>query len=267
MKKELTKNQVFIIKAIFLLLICVVITGMLVFSRQRSNENKEAAETKQAVTYEKGKLSIFEDKYTLFPDTDKIGVHENYMFVTEPRKQKTTVYDKKLQKKVTILDELALDYDGTNVLYNKNGIDTYFNDVNLGVRCISGHIKSDTEILCILPKNDDNLDNKLVSINPQDLTQTDIYASNYTLYYVSFLKNTLYIGGFSLQTKKNYLLVDGNAIEAQDRVNVVFEKGRDIYLGSFQNDLNEHTENEYKVSKAGRDTTIELIEKGKIVFQ
>jgi len=152
-------------------------------------------------------------------------------------------------------------------LYNKSGIDTYFNNVALGVRCTSAHIKSETEILCILPKKDDNLDNKLVSINPQTLATSDIYSSQLTLYYVSYLKNNLYLGAFSLKTKKNYLLVDEKVADSPDNVNVIYEKENAIYFGSFQSELNNHTENYYLIKQTDTRITTELIEKGKIVFE
>ncbi|HSW97348.1 MAG TPA: hypothetical protein VLF89_05990, partial [Candidatus Saccharimonadales bacterium] len=121
------------------------------------------------VIFEQPKLTVFDETRYInqFPDT--IHIHYPYFIVVVPEdaKQITTVYDLVQKKTTATFNDIVLDYANGNFLYNYHGGNTYFRGKNLGVHCLSGFIKTTSEILCVTQESNIPLQNKLLSINPQ----------------------------------------------------------------------------------------------------
>ncbi|MGH7204405.1 MAG: hypothetical protein ACREHC_08230, partial [Candidatus Levyibacteriota bacterium] len=143
-----------------------------------AEDTKKTKVLNNRVTFEQPKLSVFDEtRYiNVFPDT--IHIHYPYLMVVVPEdtKQITTIYSLEEKKQIVIFHDILLDYSNKNFLYNYHGGNTFFNNKNLKLHCDQGFIKSNIEILCIVPKASDPMDNKLISINPQTLASKDVYS-------------------------------------------------------------------------------------------
>ncbi len=266
-EKKLTHKQIrFLQIALLILGGSFLVFYFLFIYKGENNSNQTDNQTNNSVYYQNQRLTIGREVLHFKNSADRFTIHGDYLLVSKPFNQTTQIYSLKQQEKVKDIKKDLLDFDGKNVLYNEKGINTHFNGKDLHTTCFGGYIKSPTEILCIVPKKDDNLDNKLVTINPQDLTIIELYSSKITLHYVTYVKGTVYIGGFSLQTKENYLIMNGKPTEVPNRVNVLYEKQNNIYFGSFQNEANSHVVNYYKIKQTTNGVTTNMVENGKIVF-
>lgn len=239
-------------------LVYIATHGLSLFKKQPVTQNP--AKFKNLV------LTIGNTKYKLGGYPDRIQIHGDYLLLIEPYKNKTIIFRRSTQKKIREENKIITDFDGTNTLTSENDLTTDFNNNSLRARCLAGFIKSPTEILCVVPKKDDNLDNKLVSIDPQTLQQTDIYTSDYTLNSVFSIDGKTYIGGYSLQGKNPVLITSGKGYPIQDKADVIYRIGKIIYFASYKSDFNHKTESYTEINTTDNGVTTITKERGEIIF-
>lgn len=196
------------------------------------------SEENNSIIFTQPNLQIFSYKETLKMYPDRILMHYPYFLVVKPDEFKTTIYNIDTKKKEKTVPEIVLDYFKGNTVYNKQGIDTYYNDKKLGLLCDQAFIKSATEILCITRPDKNQINNKLISINPKNLDQKVIYKSQNVLTAVYFEKNNLYVGEYNFESNKSFLTVNDKIIPALDLINVIYPMNNSIYLASFKSQRN-----------------------------
>ena len=250
----------FIVGVLFLLIYLLFIYT----SGSRSNPTGDTQN--KSVYYQNHKLHIGSDIIQFKNSADTFSIHGDYLLVNEPFIQTTHIYSLKQQKKIKDIKQVVLDFDGKNVLYNENGIQTLFNGKDIETSCFGGYIKSPTEILCITPKATDNLDNKLITINPQTLKKEDVYSSAYTLNYVTVIDGKLFIGGYNLQTKETVLIVNTTVVQVPNRVAVVYKKSNKIYVAFLQDKANRTINSYSQIMGTGSSLTTQLEEEERIVL-
>ncbi|MGH7203107.1 MAG: hypothetical protein ACREHC_01545 [Candidatus Levyibacteriota bacterium] len=256
-------------KGLYIFVSLIVIVGVLVmlsiyllyYSQQK--KQKEV----QPIIYKHLKLHIFGETIQMRAD-DSIFVHDNYLLVVRPFEGESRIYNMQTQKRIASKPQLALDFDGKNLLYNQNGATTYFNNIPLKKHCSAGYIKSSSEILCITPKHTDLLDNELLSLNPKTGAEKVVYASRFTLNTVTVIKNTLYIGGFVLASHQPVVIVNNSYIKLPDRADVIYPRDGHIFIGSFAGGFNSNTESYTLLSqqKQTNQYAVTTQQKGEIVF-
>ena len=160
----------------------------------KSKQPQASTVISKNVLFELPKLYVFDETLYLnqFPDT--VRVHHPYLIVVQPETRSSKIYNletKKVEKEVK--NDIPLDYWKGDTLYNWHGVTTFYNSKNLGLRCDIGFIKSVNEILCVIPKAKDPLDNKLISIDPQTGKKHNLYSSQNLFTIVSFSIRQLYI--------------------------------------------------------------------------
>lgn len=253
--------------------ILIFFTGLFLYYLNRSGFFSHQSEQKNGVvnmtiTFEQPKLKIFDDLYFLNEFPDRIRIHHPYVLIVIPEnyKQVTTVYDTKKKAKVATLNDIALDYDNGNFLYNKNGLITYYNKQSLGLHCSEGFIKSSIEILCVTPKASDPIDNKLISINPQTLVKHDIYSSQNHLGAINVINGSLYIAEVNISTKKTYLTVNNKSFEMPAPVDIIYSIGQNTYFATLKRSEQKQEVKYFLIEKKGNEFVAKLQEKGKILF-
>jgi hypothetical protein len=258
LNKKLTTKQIrllqislFLIGGLFLLFYFLSMKPKSIPQEQIKPQNAPS------IYYQNQQLHIANDTILFKNSAKSFATHGDYLLIREPFIQTTHIYSIKQQKKIKDIPQIALDFDGKNILSQK-GATTFFNTTDLQTTCFGGYIKSPTEILCIVPKADDNLDNKLVSLNPLTLKQTDAYRSTYTINYVTTIVNTFYLGGYNLQTKEKVLIVNGKVTPIQNRVSLVYMKENNIYVASLQDNTGKNINNYSLVKNLEGNTTIQL---------
>lgn len=230
------------------------------YNKPANVQNK--SEGSNSIIFKQPDLQIFSYKETLKMYPDRVLMHYPYFLVVKPDEFKTTIYNIDTKKKEKTVPEIVLDYFKGNMVYNKQGIDTYYKNKKLGVLCDQSFIKSDNEILCITRPDKNQINNKLISINPQTLEQKEVYKSQNVLTALYFEKNILYIGEYNFEINKSYLTVNNKNISAPDLINVIYPMRNDIYFASFKSQRNNLKES-YSVYN-NKKLKIDIIDKTKI---
>lgn len=226
-----------------IVIICLIafllVYGIYLYFKYFNHENnpKEVKEY-NSIIFKQPNLQIFSYKETLKMYPDRVLMHYPYFLVVKPDEFKTTIYNIDTKKKEKIVPEIVLDYFNGNTVYNKQGINTYYNDKKLGLLCDQAFIKSETDILCITRPDKNQIYNKLISINPKNLDQKVIYKSQNVLTAMYFEKENLYIGEYNFETNKSFLTVNNKSIPASDLINVIYPMNYSIYLASFKSQRN-----------------------------
>lgn len=253
-----------------LLITIIYIFYFFTLGRNFKNGNPSANKIlNDSIYFERPKLKIFDEdiKYiNEFPDT--VAIHGRYFIVVIPENKKdvTTVYDIILKRKIASFQYTALDYDGRNFLYTKDGIDTFFGNTDLHTHCKEGVIKDSAAIYCITPNSDNPQINSLVIINPSNLDRKEIYSSQNYLVSVSLINGHLYIGEKNLQTGKNFLTMGGKTIPAQTAVQIIYPIGNTAFFATRGDRFSNNADAYYEIRNINNRPTIELVEKGKIIF-
>lgn len=253
----------------------VVIAFVLVFlsvlfyltTQKIGNSIKEAQSiSNNSIVFNPPQLTIFDSAQKVNLTPDRIIYHYPYFIVVVPENYKkiTTVYSLTDKKEVASYNDIVLDYYNGSFLYNWHGIKTFFNGKELGIRCGSGVIKSDSEILCITPKTTDSTETKLISINPKTLVKKDIYSSQNILINVFYVNNIRYISEINLQKHKTYLTIGNSTIETPYLIDVVYSMDNKIYAASYRTTgINSQY---YQILNRKGGLQLKLIGSGKIIF-
>lgn len=256
----------------FGVLLITIIYIFYFFSLGRNFKNGNPSASKilnDSIYFERPKLKIFDENIRYineFPDT--VSIHGRYFLVVVPENKKdvTTVYDTILKRKIASFQYVALDYDGRNFLYTKDGIDAFFGNTDLHIHCKEGVIKDNTAIYCITPNSDNPQINSLVIINPSNLDKKEIYSSQNYLVSLSLINGHLYIGEKNLQTGKNFLTMDGKTIPTQTAVQIIYPIGNTVYFATRGDRFSNNADVYYEIRNINNQLTIKLVEKGKIIF-
>lgn len=231
------------------------------YNKPANVQNK--SEGNNSIIFRQPELQIFSFKETLKMYPDRVLMHYPYFLVVKPDEFKTTIYNIDTKKKEKTVPEIILDYYKENTVYNKQGIDTYYNDKKLGNLCDQAFIKSDQEILCITRSDKNQINNKLISINPKTLKQKDLYKSQNVLTAIYFEKNNLYIGEYNFETNTAFLTINNKTIIAPDLISVIYPINNSIYLASFKSKRNGQIESNYNYIHQ----QIKIGSKNRIVFK
>lgn len=218
-----------------------------------------------AVVFEQPRLKIFEETLYLNEFPDKILIHDSNIIVVKPEQanQITTVYDVNTKRQIDTHESIVLDYVNKNFLYNKHGVQTFYNEKDLGVHCDKGFIQDPTTILCVTAKQKDPLDNKLMSINPQTLKKHDLYSPQNLITAVYVAKGTLYVGEQNIVSKKTYLKVGDTIVETPSQVSIIYPMQNSMYYATFQSQSLQREAGYYRIDEKGK---VWMKEKGKITF-
>lgn len=242
-KKEILKHKKILLGTIAMLLvflsivIAVSLQNIFTFSKNGMRQTPETGAGQ--VVFNQPILTIFGDRGILnaFPDTIKI--HLPYILIVSPEDslQTAVVYTSQTGKIIKTYNTILLDYFQGNILYNKNGSETFYNQTDLGLHCDEGVITSNNKVACVTEKTTDPLDNKLISIDVKTGQRHDLYNSQDLLQSVNVVNGTLYIGATNIASGKNYLIIATNGftkILARTPVDVVYTMQGNLYYATFR---------------------------------
>ncbi len=263
-KKQNIRLKVLIIAAIIMFFgvyFIYTLNKLGVFTKKHSKEIPAVSPT---VVFEQPKLHVFDETLYLneFPDT--VRFHNPYLIVVQPETRASRIYNliTKRQEKETM--EIPLDYWQGNILYNWHGVTTFYNKKSLSLRCDKGFIKSVSEILCVVPKTKDPLDNKLISIDPQTGKKHDLYSSQNLITAISFINGQLYIGETNITSKNTDIRVGDTTIQTPSPVDVIYQMKGNVYYATFKSSQIKRQAAYYRIDLSGK--TVLLQETEKILF-
>jgi uncharacterized protein YqfB (UPF0267 family) len=260
-----TRNQLKIGVLLFVILFFIVY-GVVMYFKYTSDNNQTRSAENNTVIFNQPKLTFFslEESLSLYPD--RITIHHPYLIVVRPDAWKSEIYNINTKKQEKVVKEVLLDYFNNNSVYNKQGSETYFNKKNLKILCDRAFIKSSAEVLCVYRPDKNKQDNKLISINTQDLTQKDLYSPQNVITAIYYDKDTLYVGEYDFATQKASIMVNNMSTSIEDLVNVIYPMNNKFYVASFKSLRNKKTETYYEITTSDKTIATRLIERGKIVF-
>lgn len=227
----------------------------------------EKAKTFQnnTIVFEQPRLKIFDETLYLNEFPDKILVHDSSVIVVKPERadQVTTVYDVNTKGQVDTHNDIVLDYLNKNFLYNKHGIQTFYNEKDLKIHCDKGFIQDTTRILCVTAKQKDPLDNKLISINPQTLEKHDLYSPQSLITAVYFANGVIYMGQTNIASKRTFLQVGDIVIPTPTQVDILFPLQGIMHYATLKSSSLQRQAAYYQIEK---NNDLVLQETGRIVF-
>jgi hypothetical protein len=191
-------------------------------------------------------LQVFDDSYSLAQYPDRISLHYPYLLVIKPAQQITYIYNLEQKTKEQDVKEVLLDYTSGNQLFTK-GKTTFLNQIDLGVLCEKGFIKSTEEVLCLTKYYPYAINNKLITIDLKTLKSRDVYVSRNLLTDVKVINNKTNLGEIDTYNHKNHILVDKESIEVPTVISAIYEMNGQSYFASFKSGLNGNTESYYLI--------------------
>ena len=264
---NLTEEKKSQLKKIIILCLCafLLVYGIIMYFKYSKIPNEQIQIIQNdSIIFTQPDLKIFSYKETLNLYPDRVLMHYPYFIVVKHDEWKSTIYNIDTKKKEKTFAEIVLDYYKCNTVYNKQGIETYYNGKTLGILCDQAFIKSSTEILCITRPDKNQIANKLISINPKTLEQKEIYKSNNVLTAIYYEKGTLYIGEYDFKTNKSYLIANKKSIHAPDLINIIYLMNNQTYVASFKSQRNKLRES-YSIFNS-KQSDIKKIKEKSIVF-
>ena len=269
--QPLNEQQVLYIRVTIFLMVGIVLGVWAYVGLNRSTKivtqktEKVVSEKSGSIVYRKDQLSVFSQVMKINSYPDAIYSHDNIVLVVKPYDAKTHIFDTSTKQKVRTMDGIVLDYVADNVLFQK-GASTLFNATDLGVSCEKGFIVSANEVLCIVKVDPNGIANKLVSINPVNRKTSDVYSSARVLSAAAVIKGDTYIGEFDFSTGKAYLTINDVTIDSPDTVNIIYQMGDSVYVGSIPGKFNNDTPSYAKIEDNAGINTLKTIKKGLIVM-
>ncbi len=199
-----------------------------------------------SVYIEKSILHVFDDSYSLEQYPDRVLVHYPYVIMVKPTQSQSIAYNV-LTKDKKDFNETIVDYDGENKLTNQGKI-SWFNQIDLGLLCDIGFIKSNSEVLCVTRIFPNDSNNKLISIDPNTKKQKDIYSSQNLVTAISVINEELYIGSIYQFNNKSYIRINDKEAEFPDVVSFIYQMNGKPYVVSLKSAFNNQTENYYEIN-------------------
>nr|MBA3723514.1 hypothetical protein [Candidatus Levybacteria bacterium] len=204
---EETRNKLKIGVILFVIAF-FVIYGVFMYFKYATPKTEEQEAKNNTVVFAQPKLTFFSTEQTLNLYPDRITLHEPYLIVVRPEGWKSEIYNMQTKKKEKVVNEIILDYFDGNSVYNKQGLETYYNNKNLRVLCDRAFIKSSKEVVCVTRIDKNKPENKVITINTKDLSQTELHRSQNVITAIYYAKNTLYIGEYDFTTQKASIMVN-----------------------------------------------------------
>lgn len=198
-------------------------------------------------------LQVFDDSVP-FTYPDNLELHEDYLLIVQPEKQKTHIVNLKTRKTEKIVDKALLDYADGKMLYNK-GAETYVDEKALGVLCEQGVIRFEADVLCVSG-------NSILSINSATNKQRILYTSDKLITEISLLNNDIYLGAINPESKQSYIVREGIEIPVPNVVNIIYGINGIPYFASLKGALNPETVSSYQIE----ENHAVLQNKDKVVF-
>src|SRR3989344_636065 len=239
----LNKSQRRLLQLGVVLILSLFLIGYFFFVNKRDPEPTLKNPT---VYLQDSMLYAFDDTYSLAQYPDRISLHYPYLLVIKPALNTTHIYNLEQKKKEKEVSEILLDYINNNQLYNK-GKTTYLNDLDLGILCEKGFIKSQEEVLCLTKSNVNAVQNKVVSINTATKKSKDLYASKGIISDIKVVNGKTYLGEIDTFNHKNHILIDGKSIGVPNIISIIYEMNEKPYFAAFKSELNQNTENYYLI--------------------
>jgi hypothetical protein len=262
---EETRNKLKMGVILFLIAF-IVIYGLFMFVKYSTPKTEGQESRKNTVVFAQPKLTFFSTEQTLNLYPDRITIHEPYLIVVRPESWKSEIYNMQTKKKEKVVNEIILDYFNGDSVYNKQGFETYYNNKSLKILCDQAFIKSSTEILCVSRMDESKQNNKLISVNPKDLSQKELYRSQKVITAIYSDKETLYIAEYDFTAQKASIIVNNMSSSVADLINVIYFMNNKLYAGSFKSQRNNNVESYYEVTTSDKKVSAKLVQRGKIVF-
>lgn len=207
-------------------MLCVFLVGYFLFQEQKNT----------SVFVDDQQLHAFDEIMPLeYPN--RIELHNPYLLVVQPEEQLTHIFNLNSREIEKTVKEIALDYQAGKLLYMKNNT-TFLDELDLGILCEKGLIKSATEVLCVSKINPDTNTHKLVRIHLGSQVQKDVYISKNIITELGLSQGKYVLGEINRYNRKNYLVIDGEQFEVPTVVSLIFENQDRLYFASFKNALN-----------------------------
>ena len=260
------RNKLKIAFILFILAFLVIYGIVMVLKYKTTTKENTQAKTSNQVVFEQPTLKFFNYKVELNTYPDRITIHYPYLVVVRPDELRSEIYNMDTKRKEKEIKEVVLDYFKGDVVYNKQGYRTQFNNKDLGLLCDQAFIKSKTEIFCITRPDQNKQTNKLIVINPQMLTQKDVYTSQNVITALYYDKSTLYIGEFDFTHNKSYITVKNNTFQTSDLVNMFYPMENAMYTASFKSKRNNMTESYSKILNDKEVIQSIVIGKGELIL-
>jgi hypothetical protein len=239
----LNQNQRKLLQWGVVLLIALFLLGYFFLLSKNSKKPDTLSST---IVLNDTKLKVFEDSYKFNQYPDKVVIHDSYFLIILPEQSRTIVYNINEKKLETTVNEVLLDYQKGQLLYNKK--ETFLNNLNLGTLCEYGLIRSDIEVLCVTKINSNKPENKLVVINLKTKKIKDIYVSTRIITALSVINQKVYLGEIDAVTGKSFIAINGQSMAVPTPVNAIYPINEDIYFASFKSAFNSQQESFYKVN-------------------
>lgn len=260
-----TRNKLKI-GVLLIAIVFLVIYGIIMYFKYVPVKAQEEPTQNDTVIFSQPTLTFFslQEQLSLYPD--RITIHDPYLIVVRPDDWKSEIYNMKTKKKEKEVDEVILDYFEGNSVYNKQGVETYFNKKSLNILCDQAFIKSSTEIFCITRPDKNKQDNELIIINIQTLSQEHLYKSSKFITAIYYDKDTLYIAEYDFAAQKASLMVNNMSSPTNDLINMIYPMNNKLYAASFKSLRNNKVESYYELTISDKKVSTRLVESGKIVF-
>ncbi|MGH7203113.1 MAG: hypothetical protein ACREHC_01575 [Candidatus Levyibacteriota bacterium] len=271
MVEKINKKQKIIILSIVLGMLLVLTILFYIATNQKSgrvvNIPNEKKITSGSIIFGQPNLYIFNDRRIINQYPDIIRFHYPYFLVITPGdyEHTSTVYSITEKRKVKEFNKVILDYFNGDVL-STDGKTTFFNKKNLNMQCSQGYIKDKTSVYCIVPKDNDPLNNKLISVNPQNGVSQDFYNSDKLITTFTFINNMTYIAEEDTTTQKTYLRIGTLEKVIPTQADIIYPMEGKQYYATFKvNDENREA-SYYEILHTGSDITTKIMQKGGIVL-
>jgi len=189
-------------------------------------------------------VTVFDDTYSIEKYPDKVLFHFPYVIVNTGLMH-SIAYNINSSEK-TILNEIVLDYDGTNILHNK-GDETLLNGKSLQVLCDIGFIINNSDVLCVTKLNSNYASNHVIKISANSLKQEEVYKSDNLITAVSIINDNLYIGSINQFNNKSTLTVNDVDYDFPDVINFIYQIDGKPFVASLKSPFNNQAESAYSI--------------------
>lgn len=189
-------------------------------------------------------ITVFDDTYSIEKYPDKVLFHFPYVIVNTGLMH-SIAYNINSSEKST-LNEIVLDYDGTNILHNK-GDETLLNGKSLQVLCDIGFIINSSDVLCVTKLNSNYASNRVIKIYADSQKHEEVYKSDNLITAVSIINDNLYIGSINQFNNRSTLTVNGVDYDFPDVINFIYQIDGKPFVASLKSQFNNEAESTYSI--------------------
>lgn len=222
--------------------IILIMFIILYFFLAKDNSNLQVKN--RSIYIQNSTVTVFDDTYSIEKYPDKVLFHFPYVIVNTGLMH-SFAYNINTSEN-SILDEIVLDYDGTNILHNK-GDETLLNGKSLQVLCDIGFIINSSDVLCVTKLNSNYASNRVIKIYADSQKQEEVYKSDNLITAVSIINDNLYIGSINQFNNKSTLTVNDIDYEFPDVINFIYQMDGKPFVASLKSPFNNQTESSYAI--------------------